>query len=99
MEAVRFTRVVSVEQAVGTMQLAHIAGPAGTMQGARIIGIAAATGEAIIGIRTMDIPGSAITGRAMAIHTTGLAITVTGPVGTIRTHTTIILIPTDTRCI
>ena len=43
------------------------------------------TGEAITGIRPMDILGSAITAPAMAIHTTGVAITATATVGTIRT--------------
>ena len=62
-------------------------------QGAHIIGMAAVTGEAVTGIRPMDILGSAITVRAMAIRITGVAITVTAPVGGI--HTTII-IPTDT---
>jgi hypothetical protein len=47
------------------------------MQLAHIIGMAAVTGEAVTGIRHMDIPGSVITVWAMAIHTTGMAITVT----------------------
>ena len=60
------------------------------MQAAHIIGMAAVTGEAvtgeaITGIRPMDILGSAITARAMAIHTMEVAITVTATVGTIRT--------------
>ena len=57
------------------------------LQVAHIIGMAAVTGEAVTGIRLMDILGSAqaITGWAMAIHTTGVAITVTATVGTIRT--------------
>ena len=67
------------------------------MQVAHIIGIAAVTGEAVPGIRTTDILGSAITARAMATHTTELAIMVTAPVGTIRMDTTMPLIPTDTR--
>ena len=45
------------------------------MQAAHIIGMAAVTGEAITGIRPMDILAWAIT--AMAIHPTGLARTVT----------------------
>ena len=45
------------------------------MQVAHIIGMAAVTGEAITGIRLMDILAWAIT--AMAIHITGVAITVT----------------------
>ena len=62
----------------------------GAMQRADIIGMAAATGEAvtgeaITGIRPMDILGSAITAPAMTIHTTGLAITATATVGTIHT--------------
>ena len=74
------------------------------LQGAHIIGMAAVTGEAvtgeaITGIRLTDILGSAITARAMDIHTTGLAITVTAPVGTIRMDITTPLTPTDTRCI
>jgi hypothetical protein len=57
------------------------------MQVAHIIGMAAVTGEvvtgvAVTGIPPMDILGSAITARAMAIHTTGLVITVTTTVGT-----------------
>ena len=69
------------------------------LQVAHIIGIVAVTGEAVTGIRPMDILGSAITARAMAIHTTGLAITGTAPVGTIRMDITTPLTPTDTRCI
>ena len=60
------------------------------MQVAHVIGMAAVTGEAvtgvvITGIRPMDILVWAITAWAMAIHTTGVAITVTATVGTIRT--------------
>jgi hypothetical protein len=51
------------------------------LQDAHIIGIAAVTGEAITGIRPMDILGSVITAWAIAIHTTGLAITVTPGAG------------------
>jgi hypothetical protein len=71
------------------------------MQGADIIGMAAATGEAVTGeavtgIRPMDILEWAITAWAMAIHTTGVAITVTATVGTmVRTPDTI-LTATDT---
>ncbi len=66
------------------------AGAARAMRLAHIIGMAAVTGEAvtgeaIIGIRPMDILGSAITARAMAIHTTEVAITVPVTVATIRT--------------
>src|SRR5213594_3069394 len=49
------------------------------MQGARITRLAAVAGEAVTGIRTLDIPGSAITGRATAIRMA--AIMVTDPVG------------------
>ena len=60
------------------------------LQVAHVIGMeavtgAAVTGEAITGIRPMDILGSDIMVWAMAIHTTGLVITVTATVGTIRT--------------
>ena len=48
------------------------------MQGAHIIGMAAVTGEAITGIRLMDILDWAITAWAMAIHTTAMAIRTTG---------------------
>jgi hypothetical protein len=62
----------------------------GAMQRAHIIGMAAATGEAvtgeaITGIRPMGILGSAITAPATVIHTTGVAITATATVGTIHT--------------
>ena len=53
----------------------------GALQVAHVIGMAAAIGEAVTGIRTMDIPAPAIMAGATAIHTTALAITVT-PVGT-----------------
>ena len=66
------------------------------MQVAHIIGMAAVTGEAVTGIRPMDIPGSAITVRAMATHTTGLAIPVTATVGTMVRTTDTILTATDT---
>jgi len=72
------------------------------LQPAQIIGIVAVAGEAVTGIRPMDIPGSAITARAMAIHTSGLAITVTAQVGAMIRTTDIIradtiLTATDTR--
>jgi hypothetical protein len=57
--------------------------------------MAAAIGEAVTGIRTMDIPVSAITAGGTAIHTTGLAITVT-PVGTVVRTTGNALTATDT---
>ncbi len=66
------------------------------LQVAHIIGMAAVAGEAVTGIRPMDIPGSAITARAMAIHTTGLAITVTATVGTMARTTDTTLTATDT---
>jgi hypothetical protein len=67
------------------------------MQGAHIIGIAAVIGEAAaIGKVITDIPGSAITARAMAIRITDMAITVTATVGTmVRTITDITLTATD----
>ena len=55
------------------------------MQAEHIIGMAAVTGEAITGIRPMDILGSAITALAMVIHTMEVVITVTVTVATIRT--------------
>jgi len=72
------------------------------LQAAQIIGIVAVAGEAVPGIRPMDILGSAITARAMAIHTSGLAITATAQVGAMIRITVIIradtiLIATDTR--
>jgi hypothetical protein len=67
------------------------------LQDAHVIGMAAVTGEAITGIHPTDIPGSAITAWGMAIHTTGLAITVTATVGTmVRTTMDITLTATDT---
>ena len=75
------------------------------LPGARVIGMAAVigavtgevvTGEAVTGIRPMDILGSAITARAMAIHPTGLAITVTATVGTMVRTTDTTLTATDT---
>ena len=67
------------------------------MQDAHIIGIAAVIGEAAaIGEVITDIPGSAITARAMAIRITDMAITVTATVGTmVRTITDITLTATD----
>ena len=72
------------------------------LQAAHLIGIVAVAGEAVTGIRPMDILGSAITARAMAIHTSGLAITVTAQVGAMIRTTDIIradtiLTATDTR--
>jgi hypothetical protein len=95
-------RAVHIAQAAGTMRPADTEGLASTMQGAHITGLAAAIGEAVTGIRTMDIPGSAITAWAMALHITGLAITVTAPVDAMIRTTDIIrvdttLTATDTR--
>src|SRR4029077_13504108 len=67
----------------------NLRGPRAAMpdsQGAHVIGLEAVTGEAVTGeageavtgIRPMDILGSAITVRAMAIHTTAMAIRTTG---------------------
>jgi hypothetical protein len=64
------------------------------MQVAHIIGMAAITGEAVTGIRPMDILDWAI--MAMAIHRTGLAITVTATVGTMVHTTDTTLTATDT---
>ena len=66
----------------------NLRGPRAAMpasQVERVIGMAAVTGEAVTGIRPMDILGSAITARAMDIHTMEVAITVTVTVGIIRT--------------
>jgi hypothetical protein len=61
------------------------------MQVAHIIGMGAVTGEAVTGIRPMDILGSALTVWDTAIHTTGIHITATA------IHTTVItLTVTDT---
>ena len=96
-EVVRSKRPADIAWAVGIIRRVDIEGAADTMQVADIIGIAAVTGEGVPGIRTTDILGSAITARAMATHTTELAIMVTAPVGTIRMDTTMPLILTDTR--
>jgi hypothetical protein len=66
------------------------------MQGAHIIGMAAVTGEAVTGIRPMDILEWAITAWATAIHPTELAITVIPTVGTMVRTTDTILTATDT---
>jgi hypothetical protein len=65
------------------------------LQVAGIIGMAAATGEAVTGIHPMGILGSDTTVWAMAIHITELAITVT-PVGTMVRITGTTLTATDT---
>jgi hypothetical protein len=64
------------------------------LQGAHIIGMAAVAGEAVTGIHPMDILDWAIMAWAMAIHTTGLAITVTAPVGAMIRTTDIIRVDT-----
>src|SRR6266446_4489823 len=67
------------------------------MPGARIMRLAALAGEAVTGIRTLDIPGSAITGRATVIRMAD--IMVTDPVGAMIRITGIVLadlILTDT---
>jgi hypothetical protein len=97
-------RAVHIAQAAGTMRPADTEGLASTMQGAHITGLAAAIGEAVTGIRTMDTPDMAwaITAWVIAIRTTGLAITVTAPVGAMIRTTDIIRVDTtltamDTR--
>src|SRR5438552_17791058 len=66
---------------VSTLLATHAATRA--MQGAHIMPLAAVAGEVTGHIRTTDIRGSAlaIMAWAIAIHTTGLAITATAPVG------------------
>jgi hypothetical protein len=65
------------------------------MQGAHIMPLAVVLGEVTGHIRTMGIPGSAITVWALAIRT--MAITVTAPVGGTIRIIHIILTDTDTR--
>ena len=72
------------------MQAAHVIGMA-VATGEAVIGTVAVTGEAITGIRPMDILD-----WAMAIHTTGLAITVTATVDTMARTPDTILIATAT---
>jgi hypothetical protein len=58
----------------------NLRGPRAAMpasQVAHVIGMAAVTGEAVTGIRPMDILGSARTVWDTAIHTTGIHITAT----------------------
>jgi len=67
------------------------------MRDARIMRLAALAGEAVTGIRTLDIPGSAITARATVIRMAD--IMVTDPVGAMIRITGIVLadlILTDT---
>jgi len=70
-------------KAANKLRGANTCGPRGAMgatQVAHIIGMAVVTGEAVTGIRPMDILDWAIT--ATAIRPTELAITVTATVGT-----------------
>ncbi len=67
------------------------------MQGARTMRLGAVAGEAVTGIRTLDIPGSAIMARVTVIPMAG--IMVTDPVGAMIRITGIVLadlILTDT---
>jgi hypothetical protein len=68
------------------------------MPAAQVTGEAAVTGGVITDIRTMEIPGTAwaIMDWVTAIRTTGMAITVTAPVGGTVRITHIILTDTDT---
>ena len=59
------------------------------MRDARIMRLAALAGEGVPGIRTLDIPGSAITAQAMAIRMAD--IMVTDPVGATIRITDIVL--------
>src|SRR6266481_2123918 len=76
-------RVDTLVSVLAVDVVTNLRGPRAAMpalQGARVIGMAAVTGEvaageAITGIRPMDILGSAITVRAMAIHTTAIHTT------------------------
>jgi len=82
--------LVSVLAAYVATNLRGPHGETAATQLAHIIGMAAVTGEAvageaITGIRPMDILGSAITAWAMATHTMEVAIMVTVTVGIIRT--------------
>src|SRR5947208_7217879 len=45
------------------------------MRDARIMRLAALAGEAVPGIRTLDIPGSAITARVTVIRMAGIMVT------------------------
>ncbi len=81
--------------------LPEIHADSGDMQDAHMPGIAAAYGEVIMDIRTLDIPAiiSGITAWATTIRTTDMAITVTVP-GRAMIPITVIIradtIPTDT---
>jgi hypothetical protein len=72
MEVVRLRRAVHIAQAERTIQPADTEGLAATMQAGHIAEIVAVTGEAVTGIRTMDILGLGITAWAITIHTTGI---------------------------
>src|SRR6266516_4775613 len=72
------TRSLVADMAVVTV-MRCLRAAMGAMQGARITRLAAVTGEVVPGIRTLDIPGSAITAWATAIRMP--AIMVTDPVG------------------
>src|SRR6266446_3061617 len=58
------------------------------MQGARTMRLGAVAGEAVTGIRTLDIPGSAIMARVTVIPMAG--IMVTDPVGAMSRITDIV---------
>src|SRR6185436_8507111 len=85
-------RVDTLVSVLAVDVVTNLRGPRAAMpalQGARVIGMAAVTGEAVTGeavtgIRPMDILGSAITVWAMAIQTTVIHITATA------IHTTVI---------
>jgi hypothetical protein len=66
------------------------------MRVAHMIGMPAVIGVAVTRIRPMDILDWAITARAMVIHTTRLAITVTATVDTMVRTTDTTLTVTDT---
>ena len=86
-------RVDTLVSVLAVDVVTNLRGPRAAMpasQVAHVIGMAAVTGEvvtgeAVTGIRPMDILDWATTAWAMVIHITGLAITVTATVGTIRT--------------
>jgi hypothetical protein len=79
--------VVTILQGTRGMQDARITPLAAVTGEAVVTGEVVDTGAVVIGIRTMDIPGLAITAWATAIHITGITVT----------HITdIILIATDT---
>src|SRR5262245_31211190 len=79
------TRLREARAAVRGSQVEHAVIGTAAATGEAVTGEAVtgegAIGEVVIGIRHMDIPGSAILVGAMAIHITGLGITVTAPEG------------------